>query len=188
LGEGQVKESWVFCMSTKYTEADIRRMAARSDYSSLTNYERRLVNGFNKGLSRSQSRGHGGVESKPLVIRKTIFKKATETQINRKRNENSYAEKMGMSITAVKKDPFFRYNANLATVDLKRLDKMEGELTVLEHQKTDTDEEKAAREYAIMRKTKEIHELRASLGETYRNLGRKRGDDLTILGGSPPLR
>lgn len=41
----------------KYSDADIARLS-RQDYKSLTSYEQRLVRGHNRGLSRSESRGH----------------------------------------------------------------------------------------------------------------------------------
>lgn len=58
-------------MASKYSETDIARLASQ-DYKSLTSYEQRLVRGFNRGLSRSQSRGHARVEKgeKPVSQRR----------------------------------------------------------------------------------------------------------------------
>lgn len=54
-------------MASKYSDADIARLATR-DYKSLTSYEQRLVRGFNRGLSRSESRGHARVQKGEVPV------------------------------------------------------------------------------------------------------------------------
>ena len=56
-------------MASKYSDADIARLATR-DYKSLTSYEQRLVRGYNRGLSRSQSRGHARIEKGEVPVSK----------------------------------------------------------------------------------------------------------------------
>ena len=58
-------------MSSKYSEADIARLATQ-DYKSLTGYEQRLVRGYNRGLSRSESRGHARVQKGETPISRRV--------------------------------------------------------------------------------------------------------------------
>lgn len=58
-------------MASKYSEVDIARLASQ-DYKSLTSYEQRLVRGFNRGLSRSESRGHARVQKGETPISKRV--------------------------------------------------------------------------------------------------------------------
>jgi len=55
----------------RYSDSDVARLATR-DYKSLDPYQKRLVRGHNKGLSRDQSRGHPN--------RKAGEKSATQVQ------------------------------------------------------------------------------------------------------------
>ncbi|GAC1463383.1 MAG: hypothetical protein PVS3B3_08930 [Ktedonobacteraceae bacterium] len=58
---------------TKYSNADIARLARRDPHT-LTSYERRLVRGYQAGLSRSQARGHARVkyDEQPVSVVKVI--------------------------------------------------------------------------------------------------------------------
>src|SRR5579859_5506191 len=51
----------------KYSEGDIARLASR-DYSSLDPYQKRLVSGYNRGLSRAQSAGHARTKYGELPV------------------------------------------------------------------------------------------------------------------------
>lgn len=66
-------------MAKKYTDSDVARLATQN-YASLTKYEQRLVRGYNRGLSRSQSRGHARTtkgEKKVSTITGTRGQRAT---------------------------------------------------------------------------------------------------------------
>lgn len=69
----------------RYTEADVRKFAG-SDYGSLTGYQRRLVRGYNAGLSRSQARGHARVTKgeKPVSVVRPKPQKNTPPKISQR--------------------------------------------------------------------------------------------------------
>lgn len=58
---------------SRYTDADIARLARRDPHM-LTTYERRLVRGYQAGLSRSQARGHARTkyDEQPVSVVKVI--------------------------------------------------------------------------------------------------------------------
>lgn len=87
----------------KYSEADISALASR-DYKSLDAYQRRLVRGHNRGLSRTQAVGHPAKKETPLSKQRntpTLVKgtgkvahlqaaKATPSQPKRQLGQASY--------------------------------------------------------------------------------------------------
>jgi hypothetical protein len=53
----------------RYSDQDIAGFAAK-DYQSLDKYQQRLVRGYNRGLSRTQSVGHASQAKKETPIAK----------------------------------------------------------------------------------------------------------------------
>lgn len=160
-------------------------MARTRDYKA--EYAARIAKGKERGLSRAQAAGHaskteksvsqlkreGIIKPSPKVSRpvETGAKPASKTQIFYNRNVSLYAAKYGISPKDVKKDKEFQMLNKQANKDLKRLANFEKTLHNMQQKGKNT-----------AKQVEKIKELRKSLADTFKLLGRKKATDETPLG------